>query len=1189
MYFKKLELLGFKSFADKVDLRFESGITAIVGPNGCGKTNISDAIMWVLGEQSAKQLRGSKMGDIIFNGSSSRQPLSMAEVSLTLDNSQNVIPVDYGEVTITRRMFRSGETQYFINKTPCRLKDIAELFMDTGIGTDAYSIIEESKIDLILSSKSEDRRFLFEEAAGIMKYKSRKNEALHKLEKTEQNLVRLGDILTEIKSRVSSLDYQVRKARQYQKYKQTLKTIEIELLNDQLRELTNSLAFTAEEFNDVRDEIEKLNVSINTQEADVSKIKLELTELDEKTLAVGQDLSKITGELERKEERISNLQEKKETLSIEESKLKEKIKLDEEKTERVKERNIALEEEIEELNRDITTGEAALKEKEGVLKTQNREIEGISKSLDSVKDATFNLLNEISHRKNEVTTLSVTLKNIKMQQDKLKGEERNLESLTADVEGRIESARDNISTQEEQLRNELQSKKLLKREIEEKEKSHYNLNEEFENIKQEFNIKSSRYEFLQKLQANFEGYDAGVKEILNSNFTGIHATVASIVDVKAEYEVAIEEVLGNKLQYIIAQDINSARNAIRYLKEENKGRVNFLVLDNFINYKVQNRLNIENEKIIAKGIDLVSFNPKYRAVMDYLLGDVLVVDNLEAALEISKDSDFNGRTVTLKGELLEYISGTTTLLRGGSRIGESGFLGRKREIRELKEFLPGISENINRLKTDREGLEQNLKAKKLELEKINLSIQKLEVILDNSRESHKELQNEIEKIRKQKETLSIEQIQWHKEHEETNTALADVNNLLVELEKNNSENQDNINRLEKELHDKSNLNISLNETITTIKVNLAQKGQKRESLLYEIKRAKEELNEVINSLEDEKRDISSIDQKVVELGNIKTEEDSYIERLISEKDHTEKLVNEARENRQQLMDSLNEQESSVKAQRSQIEARKAAFHQKELKNTQINTHIEDIKKRLTEDFGIKEENIDLQTPAEIDVEEKKLEVAKLKKKIESMGAVNLVAIDEYQELEERYKFLIKQQEDLIKAKDDLHKVIDKTNTTARSHFKETFEKVRVNFIEICRQLFEGGEADLVLSSPDNLLDTGIEIIVQPPGKKLQSISLLSAGERALTAIALLFAIFMVKPSPFCLLDEIDAPLDEANLQRFARMLREFSRNSQFIVITHNKRTMGIADILYGVTMEEFGVSKLVSVKLKEEQTIEAVI
>ncbi|MFH1784341.1 MAG: chromosome segregation protein SMC [bacterium] len=1189
MYFKKLELLGFKSFADKTQLRFESGITAIVGPNGCGKTNISEAIMWVLGEQSARQLRGMKMGDVIFNGSGSRQGVSMAEVSLTLDNSQNVIPVDYSEVTVTRRMFRSGDTEYLINKTPCRLKDITELFMDTGIGTDAYSIIEESKIDLILSSKSEDRRFLFEEAAGIMKYKIRKNEALGKLDKTEQNLARLADILQEIKSRISSLDYQVRKARQYQKHKDSSKAIEIDLLLHELRALTMSIEGTSEEFSSVRGEIEGLEAGINTHEADISALKLRLAELDEKMLTIQQDFSRVTGELQRKEERITNIQEKKETLNAQKIKLQEQVLSDEDKIRDLKETSGNVQSDLENIENVINTHEALLKKKGSILNQEGEILSRLTAELETSKQAVFSLLHDISKCRNDITTLTMTDRNICVQQEKLSREKRALQHEKKNLCGKSEAIVNSIASKETELSGARDQKERLGSDINTIQASLSELTGEYERKTQELNRTSSRCDFLEKMQVSFEGYDEAVKEVLSRNIPQVYGSLASVIDAGAEYEKAVENVLGRKLQYIITENVSSARKASMSLGEEQKGRVTFLLRGSFSSQKGEDTFSFDESKIITRAINAVKFDESYRNIVQYLLSDTVIVDNFDNALEVAGTSKGRGVVVTLTGEVIECSSGSVVMVHGGGRSCEGSFLATKREVRELKDALPGISEAIEVLRKDKEKLEAALKEKRAQLEELNLRLQKIEVMLGGLRSEKEVLQREEEKIIKQQETFHLEEGQWAKELTQVRENLEAVNISLGQLQEAKSHNEGNINALETQVQDKNRVHLGIREEITGIKVDLAQNIQKRENLNSEVGRLKETIEVLEKSLEEKKAEILSIDAGIEELGNSSSLENSQIESLLDERDSIDKVLQDIRSQRQRITSSVDEKDEFIKTKRKDIEGRKAHFHQKELRNAQINTHREEVSKRLIEDFAIADGDKRSENLSNIDIEDQKLELAKLKRKVESMGAVNLVAIDEYQELEERYKFLLKQQEDLIKAKEDLHKVIEKTNLTARSHFKETFEKVRNNFITICQKLFEGGEADLVLTNPDQLLDTGIEIIVQPPGKKLQSISLLSAGERALTAIALLFSIFMVKPSPFCLLDEIDAPLDEANLQRFVRMLREFSSNSQFIVITHNKRTMEMADVLYGVTMEEFGVSKLVSVRLKEEENIEATI
>jgi len=574
--------------------------------------------------------------------------------------------------------------------------------------------------------------------------------------------------------------------------------------------------------------------------------------------------------------------------------------------------------------------------------------------------------------------------------------------------------------------------------------------------------------------------------------------------------------------------------------------------------------------------------------MEYLLGSILVADNFEAALAIARSADFKGKAVTLKGELVEKTLDNSLIVGGGTTVRETSFLGRQTEIRELSEYLRGRADNINKLKADRDTVEQLLKNQSAELEKVNLDIQKLQLTLDNTRQNFDKLNQERGNLDKQAETLSVEDTQWVKDSEAANAAIANLNGLISDMEQQNAGHQEAVGRLGKDIQDKTKINAALNGEVTAIKINLAQQKQKQENLLTEIDRAAEEAKELNELLESKKTEISSLTGRVEEVAKSRQEEDVRIETLGSEKECTGKTLNELRESRHKLMAGLKEKEDSIRDRRNRAEERKTGFHRQELKNAQFNARIEEIKKKLAEDYQVSEENINLEAEMTADAEEQKMELARLKKKLESMGAVNLVAIDEYQELEERYKFLLKQQEDLVKAKDDLHEVINKTNATARQHFRDTFQKIKTNFITICKQLFEGGEADLILAEPENLLETGIDIIVQPPGKKLQSISLLSTGEKALTAIALLFSIFMVKPSPFCVLDEIDAPLDESNLLRFTRMLKEFAKKSQFIVITHNKRTMEQADVLYGVTMEEFGVSKLVSVKFKEEEAVEAI-
>ena len=1195
LYFKKLELFGFKSFPEKTDFIFESGITAIVGPNGCGKTNIADAIRWVLGEQSALALRGSRMEDVIFNGSADRKPLGMAEVSLTMANPENFLPLEYSEVTITRRMFRSGESQYFINRTPCRLKDISELFMDTGVGTQAYSMIEQGKIDLVLSSKPDDRRYLFEEAAGITKYKTRKKTALRRLEATEQNLVRVSDIVSEVKRQINSLKRQVRKAERYKETSQELKELEIKLALSKLRQLNMELESSLEEARGIKDEREQLSAKISRGESKAEELRVKLLEL-EKVLNEWQwKNQEVNTKIHQSESQILLLRERGEALEKEKSRAKEELANLEEKLAQLKEDTKETETNLVRLTEENARRKEKLKSAEeslGKLSQKSEEEEA------EIKDSQAMVV-EIATReakvRNDLAALKVTLENLRSRKKRLEVEKERGERERKSVEERLGK-----------LEGELEDKKALFREIEERKKKIQSqlstLNSQLSTLQSrlvscrgELTGSSSRLNFLQDLKQRYEGYQAGVKAILQKrdNFPGVCGTVADAVDLPANLEAALEVALGDKAQGIIVRRTQDAEEAISYLKREGRGRAAFFPLDSI---KPSEELSLDavlkQKGVIGIAKDLIKFDPAYKNVFFHLLGRTVVIEDLTVVKQLTNVTHSSVNLVTLDGELIS---------RSGARVGGAaskggGLLRRDAEIRELKGTVAHLGKTISEMESESKVISEEINKFSGEinlLEEKQSTMQMEKVSLESDYSSAKAtgerldrefsiVQGELREVAEDDELTRKERDQLNKEREE--------------LSQRRQMAQERIGLLQQSVEEGGKAQEELSRELTRMKVELASWEEKEKGERSNLSRLKESQQEYIKARDGCLFQLKEAEKGRQEIDQGKEERERKLKELFEERDSLEEDIGKRVEDRKKILSEVNQLEKEVKDDRSRLDEIQARINNLDLRQAQLKMEMDSIRQRISSEYQISLPAFAGLRPAlplgcgqycftveEIDEESISREIVNLKAKLEAMGPVNLAAIEESKELEERYNFLTNQQEDLLQAKESLQKVIAKINRTTRSLFMDTFTQVRGHFHELFRTLFGGGRADLVLIDEADVLESGIDIVAQPPGKKLQTISLLSGGERALTAIALLFALIKVKPSPFCLLDEIDAPLDESNIDRFIRLLREFVVGSQFIIVTHNKRTIAMADVMYGVTMEESGVSKLVSVRLTKEK------
>ncbi len=1179
MYFKKMELFGFKSFAEKTELMLEPGVTAVVGPNGCGKTNISDAIRWVLGEQSAKQLRGGKMEDVIFNGSRTRQPMGMAEVSLTMDNSQNALPVDYSEITVTRRLFRSGESEYLLNKVPCRHKDIIELFMDTGVGTEAYSSLENKQIEMILNSKPEDRRFLFEEAAGVMKYKVRKNEALHKMEQTTQNLLRLGDVVSEVKSRISSLDYQARKARQFQKYQEELKTLELNSLYHSWQILKQDAAGLETLELQFTQGAEKINTEIAACESKVAEIKLALTTLDEQIVTAQQKAFGIDSQIARLEDKVYGSQERKKELG------QRLVDLSQEKWElEEKYNNLANEQkkigkEKEDLAIKLQEMESSFQAQDSRYNSNRQSLNDQIKALEDEKAGYIDLLNKVAQIRNTLTSINSEQKNAQGLKDKLN---QQITAINLQVNELNQATQDLTAKCQEHTNayNQLvEENKTLESTKQTQQEGLAALDKKYEEARNEFNLKNSLLASLIELKESFAGYEDGVKQILAQRPAGVLGSIPEIIQItNEEYAPLIEMALAEKLQYVLCENNQAVTEVIAATRTGESNRITAVALENF--QALYGRSGPQpvpgQEGVVARASDLVKAAERYSALIGYLLGNTYIVQDLEAARNLMRR--YNSlNVITVKGELLTHPA---IISVGGKN--SSGLLEREIRIKHLQEEKSQLEAAVQELAGEKghcagtlSGTEARLKTLAGDIQDKLLALGALQKDNEQANKRLKELQQELSLLQTEENDLAKHLAEHHE-------LMAKVNREYQLSEEEEKQAKIRLADREQGLLVLNQQTAKLQSELTTLKVDLAASKEKSENLQVLMGRFSENEKDLKIEIEKTKAEHAAIEKQISELDQIKSEVEESITKMLLEKKEADQVLENMRLQKQDMIVGLRAQEAKIDTWKQETESLQHKQHEQEIKRVQIDSQREQISKSLAEKYNIARENIivpeDLPAPDEE-------EIIKTRKKIDSLGPVNLVAIDEYEQLQERYNFLLKQQQDMVQAQEDIHKVINKINQTSREYFETTFKQVQQNFSSLFKQLFEGGEAEMILTNPEDLLETGVDINVQPPGKKLTNITLLSGGEKALTAIAILFAIFMVKPSPYCVLDEIDAPLDDSNLNRFIRMLKEFSEKTQFIIITHNKKSMEMADVLYGVTMEEFGISKLVSVKFRSAVTV----
>lgn len=1181
MYLKKLELQGFKSFADKTVLEFMPGITTVIGPNGSGKSNISDAIRWVLGEQSMKSLRGSKTEDVIFAGTQNRKSLGFAEVSMVMDNSDQKLPIEYNEVTITRKLYRSGESGYYINKTPCRLKDVLELFMDTGIGKDGYSIIGQGKIDEILSNKSEERRHIFEEAAGIVKYRVRKAESEKKLEQTKLNLLRINDIISEIEANIEPTKIQAEKAKEYLRLRDELKSIEIglfihnindykkrieEVINDQ--DIYNTqLVRENERLSNIQELKEKLRVSLDS-----------ITEQIEKMQNLGFENEKkkeqIKADININLEKINNNNANFERLEKEIIENDERLKVLEEEINQKNDKKTNLTENKDKFVKELEEKEAELKKLTDKMSEKELDMETKKKKVEDNTDEKYEISNAISTLKANVENSNSRKKVVEEEIDVNISELDSSRMQKSEISQKFAE----IEAKREKIKSDLNKIDEKRKESDAKLKE-YDL--KINQCESEIRMKDSRMKFLIETEKEKEGYIRSVKSILQdcekdlSLKKGVHGVIANLISVPKEYETAIEMCLGQSMQNIVTDTEEDAKKLVEHLRKFNLGRASFLPITSVKGKKLD---KIKSEKgVIGIASDLVKFDKKYEQIVLSLLGRTLIVDTMDNAIAIARKNSYGFRIVTLQGDVLN----PSGAISGGSVSTKTvNILGRSREIEELKKTIAELEKKVEKLKKDKSEYESSIEDLLEEIEGLENELKDIEIVYATEKQRVSSIEEAVSKVEKRLEKLRDEKKSIEEQLKINEQTQNDLNEKISAIDEENKKLSEEIEEFSNHNKETQTIVDDLNFDITNLKISVSSFDESEASINEIVERINNDIENLKQSTENKKEQkikLTEENDKLEEL-NIKLNEEA--ENLLKEVSNSGTKVEELKNDRITKNQKLEEAEENFTDQMEKIDDLKEQVNKADIKKSKYEVELEQIISKMWEEYEITPND-----PGEYEepknVAEVQKQVNKIRGEMKDLGSVNIDSIEEYKKLKERYDFMNEQRLDLETTMAKLRNVITDMTTVMKKQFEDRFRVINKNFSEVFVELFGGGKAELKLTDEDNILESGIEIEVQPPGKKLQNMMLLSGGERAFTAIALLFAILKINPAPFCVLDEIEAALDDVNVYRFAEYLKKFAQESQFLVITHRKGTMEAANTVYGITMQENGISKLLSLDLKK--------
>jgi chromosome segregation protein len=1181
LYLKRIEIAGFKSFADRTKIEFEEGVTAVIGPNGSGKSNITEAIRWVLGEQSAKSLRGGKMPDIIFAGSESRKQLNIAEVTVVLDNTDNYLPLGFSEVSVTRRYRRTGESDFFINKKACRLKDIQDLFMDSGLGKESFSIISQGKVEAIFASKPEDRRGIFEEAAGVLKYKQRKRKAEQKLFETEDNLSRVQDIIYELEDQLTPLAAQSEAAKEFLALKKELTATDVSLTVAKIKQTRDSWESAKTDFEELSKTVEEKSRFIQQTEQQLGTLREKRGSLDEQLETGQQQLLHLSETLKQTEgqkallsERSKNTQktsaEYRETLNEQRKKKADaQANLQKVQTQQADKQTekIALEEKIQQL-----TNEA-----EKYKKSPKELLEDLRGTYVELMQESANVSNELKYLERQYTQETAKNQQSVTRFEALRDQLEELTEQQSAAQTKTKTLEAQLTEEQENYRRLAEEKNAAQQQLQKEQQLMYDMMSQVQQAR-------ARQKSLQEIQENYSGFYQGVRSVLQhkEQLSGIVGAVAELIEVPEKYTLAIETALGASAQHIIVENEKDARQGITFLKKQRSGRGTFLPLTTIKPrslgaHHYQAIKDVDGFLGIAS--ELVSFSENVAPVMQNLLGAIVIARDLDSANLLARQLRYQVRIVSLDGDVMNAGGSMTG---GATKQGNRGNLFNQGH--ELAEWTKRYEE-INQSLQAKEAFVRDLQAKVADQTE---SLETLRTQGEQTRLAYQEAQSSEERVVTELTRLQKEQSLFSYEAKELESFLNDYQVQKETLEFKQVElktQQDKINQEIQQLNEESDQleekRAGINAELSRLQADYAVLDER---LLYLERQAlgfEEQINELTNQ-------IVNLENQLLALSSDSSDheesEESLTQRLTelaTAREHLQEQLavwKEMRQSLQQQVDQADSELTEANREQKQLLARQS---QADVQKNRYELKLDNALAYLQEEYSLTFEGAEAQADPEIDQQVAQTEVSRLKQAIEKLGPVNLNAIEQYQQVEERYDFLTTQRDDLLSAKEQLFETMDEMDDEVKTRFFTTFQAIREKFNVVFPNMFGGGRAELVLTDPDDLLNTGIEIEAQPPGKKLQSLSLLSGGERALTAIALLFSIIQVRPVPFCVLDEVEAALDEANVARFGRYLSAFQNDTQFIVVTHRKGTMEAADVLYGVTMQESGVSKIISVRLEE--------
>jgi chromosome segregation protein len=1226
MYLKNLTLFGFKSFADKTALNFQPGVTAIVGPNGCGKSNVSDAIRWVLGEQSAKALRGGEMADVIFNGTDGRRPMGMGEVSLTLGGVAEEslraagVEVAYDEVTLTRRIFRDGNSEYFLNRTPCRLKDIQQLFMGTGVGRTSYSILAQGHITQILSSKPEDRRVIFEEAAGITKFKSQKKESLRKLEYTEQNLLRVADLIREVKRQIGSLQRQAGKARRYKQIQTELQHLDTQFARHQFDVLQAEISEKQATVEKLRNEIEQGSANVLRDENEIAQLRDRFSELEHEIAAQQQRGLELKGEMDRHESRIQFNEERLRELASQNTKALADIT-------QAEERFRAAQGESKAVAEKLAASETALAQHRRTLETRQRalakveeDLKNRQESLREAQAAAFAAAQDLTRIRNEITALDLQKQGNVVRLEKLSAEKIQLEEERTRLEARLQEFTASVEVEKlnaQTKRGSVEQRQNRLRELQVELQASSAEQDQFLQAQAE---KRTRLKVLEQLEGSHEGFSVGTQAALRQSRKVI-GSLADRIRVPDSYVVAIENALGHHLQLVLTERPESAQQILADLTANKVGRASVAALA--MEYE-DKQLAFEGDMAPGSGLDViqnglqtgqvihalavVQAEPSVDKLLKALLGRTFIASDLTTATAQIQNGHAGCDFVTLTGDLLSrhgiytggYLNGT------GNPKAPASILGRKNQISELHGELTEVQIRVADMSRKRGALLSEQTELQASLQQAQTELREQEVAIATREGEFNALQNSNRLLRQKIETVVFEIQSLAAQEAEGLQKRNALAAQLSELEARERAGQERVAALTSELENLRQQRDGANSALTEIKIAFAAEEQLSASFRQQQQALEQRIRELSQVIEQRRSECSGFVTRKEQAESEIQDSRGQIGRLSHEREQVNAQSSELLSQKQAQETDIASRDERLRGQRSRLTEWQNQRGTLDVELAQKNMSVQNLRERIQQKYRVNlgdvrsecititfadegPAKVHVMTPEEMaasgaatDWNVVAQQVEALQKRLDEIGPVNLVAIEEYEETEQRYQFLTRQHDDLVSAKAQLLEIINRINVQTRQMFVETFEKIRENFRAMFVEVFSGGKADLILVDENDVLESGIEIMARPPGKQLQSISLLSGGEQTMVAVALMFSIYQVKPSPFCVLDELDAALDEANINRFVRLLQRFIAHSQFVIITHNKRTIGMADVLYGVTMQEHGVSKIVSVKFHKE-------